>query len=187
MKKHLIMALMAAFAAFTFCSCGDDEVEPKENEKNEVSIVGEWSGIMDGDEVKNDFVRVHFNFKANGTYEQTMPAWGEKDFGKYSVKGNVVTFELTSIRAIGDESINGDLSFYDKYGCYYNYETDTYFENPFAEYAKRWPGRIHYSAKYSFDKKGNLHFETLSGEGPGFGLDLVYYKNPGFKPSFRAE
>ena len=28
MKKHLILALMAAFAAFSFCSCGDDEPEP---------------------------------------------------------------------------------------------------------------------------------------------------------------
>lgn len=35
----------------------------------------------------------------------------------------------------------------------------------------------------SCNKDGNLLFETVSGEGPGFGLELVYHKNPGFKPT----
>ena len=35
MKKHLILALMAAFATFSFCSCGDDEPEPNKNPTTE--------------------------------------------------------------------------------------------------------------------------------------------------------
>lgn len=186
MKKHLIMALMAAFAAFTFCSCGDDEVEKPQT--NETSIVGEWSGIRPGEELTaSSDVYIHFNFKKNGTYEEIMPAWGEKDLGKYTISGNVITFVLTSIRAIGDDSADGDLSFYDKYGCYYDSETDTYYKDPLAQFKKGWPGRVNFSAKYTFDKNGNLHLEPISGEGAGMGLELVYHNNPGYKPYHGAE
>lgn len=200
MKKHLIMALMAAFAAFTFCSCGDDEPEPNASGNNngsnadnkvEASIVGEWSGIRP-DEVLTDSsdVYVHFNFKADGTFEQIMPAWEEKDYGKYTVSGNVVTCKLTSLSWLWDRN-NGYDNVYDQYGCYWypdKYDEDRKkYEDPFAKFAKEWPGRVDFSAKYSFDKNGNLHLETLTGEGAGFGLELVYHKNPGYKPQRRAE
>lgn len=198
MKKHFILALMAAFAAFSFCSCGDDEGDPTPNggntdNKNEASIVGEWSGIMDGDSICDDFVRVHFNFKADGTFEQIMPAWEEKDFGKYTVSGNVVTFKLTELSWLWPRdngvTTGGYDNVYDQYGCYWNPskydENRTVYEDPFAQFAKGWPGRVDFSAKYSFDKNGNLHLESLTGEGAGFGLPLVYYKNPGFQPQPR--
>ena len=196
MKKHLIMALMAAFAAFTFCSCGDDEPEIKGDNtgnKDEVSIVGEWSGIIDGDSICDDAVRLHFNFKADGTFEQIMPAWEEKDFGKYTVSGDVITFKLTELSWLWNRNngvtTGGYDNVYDQYGCYWNPskydENRTVYEDPFAEFAKQWPERVDFSAKYSFDKDGNLHLESLTGEGAGFGLQVTYYKNPGFQPKRR--
>lgn len=196
MKKHfLFLSLLACVfcaSSVVLSSCGDDDDnDPIEKPGNETakSIVGAWSGIMEGDEVSNRMVRVHFNFKANGTFEQIMPAWEEIDYGKYTVSGNVVTFELTSLEWLWpreNEATGGYDNVYDQYGCYWY--PDKYAENripyedPFAQYALNWPGRVNFSAKYSFDKAGRLHFETLSGEGPGFGLQLVYYNNPNFEP-----
>lgn len=196
MKKFFMLAL-TAMISFSFVGCGDDEPEiatsdNNKGNKDEVSLVGEWSGISEAEELNGDpyQVKVHFNFKADGTFEQIMPAWEEKDYGQYTVKGDVVTFKLTSLSWLWDRE-NGYDNVYDQYGCYWNPgkydENRTVYEDPMAEYAKGWPGRVDFSAKYSFDKDGNLHFETVSGEGPDFGLQLVYHKNPGYKPQRRVE
>lgn len=196
MKKHFILALMAAFAAFSFCSCGDDdESTPNGNDtgnKDEQSIVGEWSGIGEDEELNGDpyQVAVHFNFKADGTFEQIMPHWEEKDFGKYTISGNVITFKLTELSWLWDRNSGYD-NVYDQYGCYWNpdkYDEDrTVYEDPMAQFEKEWPGRVNFSAKYSFDKKGNLLLESLTGEGVGFGRHFVYHKNPGFKVQPREQ
>lgn len=183
MKK--ILMLLAAAACLTAVSC------EKEDENGSSSIVGEWSGVSSIEEKGNaEAVVVHFNFKEDGTYEQIMPAWanqhGEKDTGTYTVKDNVVTFKLTGIAWIKDDSSSGYDNIYDSYGCYWNpdkyAENRTKYADPFNQYCINWPDRANSSAKYSFDKSGNLYFETVSGAGPGFGRPLVYYKNPGFKP-----
>ena len=183
-KLFLLLASVAVFAI----SC-NKEGAPKTDGK----IVGEWSGvpsddfqIPEGDKL-DDHVRVHFNFKANGTFEQIMPAWGEKDLGKYTVSGDLVTFELTSLEWLWDKSADGYDNVYDQYGCFWNPdkydENRTQYPDPFAKFCEGWPDRAKFSARYSFDKNGNLLFKTVSGEGPGFGLELVYHKNPGFKPT----
>ena len=59
MKKHLIMALMAMFAAFTVCSCGDDDAtdsvsggnNSSSSQSGSKSIIGTWDmpGLGDGE------------------------------------------------------------------------------------------------------------------------------------------
>ena len=187
MKKIYLLAFVAVMA-FSCAKSGNDP----DAGKKDCQIVGEWSGvpsdfqIPEGEQL-DDCVRVHFNFKADGTFEQIMPAWGEKDLGKYTVSGDLVTFELTSLEWLWDKSADGYDNVYDQYGCFW--DPDKYAENrtqypePFAKFCEGWPDRAKFSAKYSFDKNGNLLFDTVSGEGAGIGLELVYYKNPGFKPT----
>lgn len=203
MKKTFLLNSLLAFTlcagsvAMSSCSKDKDEdpVENKDNGNNNESdvktIVGEWSGIREDAEFNNTAdVYVHFNFKADGTFEQTMPAWEEKNFGEYSISGDVVTFKLTSLEWLWDRG-NGYDNVYDQYGCFWNpdkYDEDRKeYPNPFTQFTKEWPGRVNFSAKYSFDKEGNLLLETVSGEGAGFGLQLVYHKNPGFRPQRRVE
>lgn len=184
MKKNILLLASVAVLAISCNKEGDPKTDGK--------IVGEWSGvpsdfqIPEGEQL-DDHVRVHFNFKADGTFEQIMPAWGEKDLGKYTVSGDLVTFELTSLEWLWDKSADGWDNVYDQYGCFWNPdkydENRTQYPDPFAKFCEEWPDRAKFSAKYSFDKNGNLLFETVSGEGPGFGLELVYHKNPGFKPT----
>ena len=81
---------------------------------------------MEGDKLNNENVRIHFNFKADGTYEQIMPAWEEKNYGKYTVSGDLITFELTSLDWLWDRN-NGYDNVYDQYGCFWN--PDRYDEN----------------------------------------------------------
>ena len=71
MRKMFLMLASVAVLAISCAKQGDDP-------KQENPIVGEWSGIMEGDKLNNENVRIHFNFKADGTYEQIMPAWEEK-------------------------------------------------------------------------------------------------------------
>lgn len=177
MKKILVLCAVALVA---FGSCKKDEPQGGQ------SIVGQWSGVRDKAEIgDNNAVMVHFNFKADGTYEQTMPAWDEKDYGTYTVSGDVVTFALTKLSWFRSRN-NGYDDVYDQYGCLWN--PDKYAENkvkysdPFGQFCKDWPDRANYSAKYKF-VDGNLVFETLTGEGPGFGLELMYYKNDNFVPA----
>lgn len=117
--------------------------------------------------------RIHFNFKADGTFEQIMPAWEEKNKGKYTISGDLVSFELTSLEWLWDRN-NGYDNVFDQYGCFWN-------PDPFAQFCIAWPGRARFSAKFSFDKNGHLRLEPVS-EDSLLGLSLVYHKNPGFKP-----
>ena len=184
MKKIILLLASVAVLAISCNKEGDPKTDGK--------IVGEWSGvpsdfqIPEGDQL-DDYVRVHFNFRADGTFEQIMPAWGEKDLGKYTVSGDLVTFELTSLEWLWDKSADGYDNVYDQYGCFWDpdkyAENRTQYPDPFAKFCEGWPDRAKFSAKYSFDKNGNLLFDTVSGEGAGIGLELVYYKNPGFKPT----
>ena len=187
MKKIYLLAFVAVMA-FSCAKSGNDP----DAGKKDCQIVGEWSGvpsdfqIPEGEQL-DDCVRVHFNFKADGTFEQIMPAWGEKDLGKYTVSGDLVTFELTSLTWLWDKTADGWHNVYDQYGCFWDpdkyAENRTQYPDPFAKFCEGWPDRAKFSAKYSFDKNGNLLFDTVSGEGAGIGLELVYYKNPGFKPT----
>ena len=180
-----------AIAAITLLSVLAISCNKEGDPKTDGKIVGEWSGvpsdfqIPEGDKL-DEYVRVHFKFKADGTYEQIMPAWEEINYGKYTIEGDLVSFELTSIAWLWDRK-NGYDNVYDQYGCFWNPdkydENRTQYPDPFAKFCEEWPGRAKFSAKYSFDKNGNLLFETVSGEGPGNGLELVYHKNPGFKPT----
>lgn len=204
MKKTFFLNLILAFTlcassvAMSSCSKDKDDdpiAENKDNGNNNESekstIVGEWSGIREKDEFNSSAdVFVHFNFKADGTFEQTMPAWEEINYGEYSISGDIITFKLNSIEWLWDRG-NGYDNAYDQYSCYWY--PDRFDENrqkysdPFAQFTKGWPGRVNFSAKFSFNKEGNLLLTSVSGEGAGFGLQLVYYKNPGFKPQRKAE
>lgn len=173
------MFLMLASVAVLAISCNKPNDPEPEN-----SIVGEWSGIMEGDELKNEYVRIHFNFKADGTFEQIMPAWEEKNKGKYTISGDVISFELTSLEWLWDRN-NGYDNVYDQYGCFWNPdkydENRTQYPDPFAQFCIAWPGRARFSAKFSFDKNGHLLLKAVS-EDSILGMSLVYHKNPGFKP-----
>ena len=177
MRIKLLMPASVAVLAISCAKQGDDP-------KQENPIVGEWSGIMEGDKLNNENVRIHFNFKADGTYEQIMPAWEEKNYGKYTVSGDLITFELTSLDWLWDRH-NGYDNVYDQYGCFWNPdkydENRTQYPDPFAKFCQEWPDRARSSAKFSFDKDGHLLLEAVSGE-PVFGHHLVFHKNPGFKP-----
>ena len=113
-----------------------------------------------------------------------MPAWEEKNMGKYTISGDLITFELTSLEWLWDRN-NGSDNVYDQYGCFWNpdkYDQNrTQYPDPFAQFCIAWPGRARFSAKFSFDKNGNLRLEPVS-EDSILGLSLVYHKNPGFKP-----
>lgn len=75
MKKLFLLLASVAVLAISCEKNGGDS-------KQDQSIVGEWSGvpsdfqIPEGDKF-DDYVRVHYNFKADGTFEQIMPAWEE--------------------------------------------------------------------------------------------------------------
>lgn len=176
------MFLMLASVAVLAISCN----KPGNDPKTESAIVGEWSGLMEGDELKNEYVRIHFNFKADGTYEQIMPAWYEKDSGRYTISGDLITFELTALDWLWDRSESGYDNVYDQYGCFWNPdkydENRTQYPDPFAKFCEKFPGRARGSAKFSFDKDGHLLLEAKEGEIAGFGQQLVYHKNPGFVP-----
>lgn len=178
MRKMFLMLASVAVLAISCTKQGDDP-------EQKGSIVGEWSGIKEGDELNQD-VFVHFNFKADGTYEQMMPAWGEIDYGKYTVSGDLITFELTGLDWLWDKTASGYDNVYDQYGCFWN--PDKYDENrkqyadPFAQFCKSFPARANASATFSFDKDGHLLMKAKEGEIAGFGLDLIYHKNPGYKP-----
>lgn len=176
------MFLMLASVAVLAISCAKQGDEPKQ----ENSIVGEWSGIREDSELVNEAVYIHFKFNADGTYEQIMPAWVEKDCGKYTVSGDLISFELTSLEWLWDNSANGYDNIYDQYGCFWypdKYdENRTQYPDPFAKFCEGFPGRARGSAKFSFDKDGHLLLEAKEGEIAGFGLQLIYHKNPGYKP-----
>ena len=180
MRKMFLMLASVAVLAISCAKQGDDP-------KPENSIIGEWSGLREGDELTESAdVFMHFNFKADGTYEQIMPAWGEKDCGKYTVSGDLISFELTSLEWLWDNSANGYDNVYDQYGCYWNPdkydENRTKYPDPFAQFCKVFPGRAYGTATFSFDKDGHLLLEAKEGEIAGFGLQLIYHKNPGYKP-----
>lgn len=175
------MFLMLASVAVLAISCNKSGNDPEPG-----AIVGEWSGVREGYELnENADVFIHFNFKADGTFEQIMPAWEEINYGKYTVSGDLISFELTSIAWLWDRN-NGYDNVYDQYGCYWNpdkYDDNrTQYPDPFAQFCSENPGRARGSAKFSFDKDGHLLLEQKDGEIAGFGLQLVYHKNPGFKP-----
>ena len=178
MRKLFLMLASVAVLAISCTKQGDDP-------EQKGSIVGEWSGVPDGDELNNEIVRIHFNFKADGTYEQIMPAWEEKNYGKYTVSGDLITFELTGLDWLWDNTASGYDNVYDQYGCFWNPdkydENRTQYPDPFAKFCQEWPDRARSSAKFSFDKDGHLLLEAVSGE-PVFGHRLVFHKNPGFKP-----
>ena len=175
MRKMFLMLASVAVLAISCAKQGDDP-------KPENSIIGEWSGLREGDELnENADVFMHFNFKADGTYEQIMPAWGEQDCGKYTVSGDLISFELTSLEWLWDKTDDGYDNIYDQYGCYKD-ENETLYSNPFAEFCKKYPGRARGSAKFSFDKDGHLLLKAKEGEIAGFGQQLIYHKNPGYKP-----
>ena len=178
MRKMFLMLASVAVLAIS-CNKSGNDPEP------ENAIVGEWSGVPDGDELNNEIVRIHFNFKADGTFEQIMPAWEEINYGKYTVSGDLITFELTSLAWLWDRSESGYDNVYDQYGCFWNPdkydENRTQYPDPFAKFCEEWPSRARFSAKFSFDKNGNLRLEPVS-EDSILGLSLVYHKNPGFKP-----
>ena len=182
-KLFLLLASVAILAI----SCKKSPVEPDQKD----SIVGEWSGLREGEQLiegRSD-VFIHFNFKADGTYEQIMPAWEEINYGKYTIEGDLVSFELTSIDWLWDRG-NGYDNVYDQYGCYWYPdkfdENRTQIADPFAKFCQEWPERAHSSARFSFDAEGNLLLKTESGE-PTFNLDLVFHKNPGYKPERRPQ
>ena len=170
-KLFLLLASVAVLAI----SCNKSGNDPEPG-----AIVGEWSGVPEGYELNEDVV-VHFNFKADGTYEQMMRAWGEKDCGRYTVSGDLISFELTSLEWLWDKTDDGYDNIYDQYGCYKD-ENGTLYSNPFAKFCSKNPGRARGSAKFSFDKDGHLLLEAKEGEIAGFGRKLIYHKNPGFKP-----
>lgn len=181
MKK--ISILLAAFACIVAVSCNKDD----ENGGGS-SIVGEWSGVRRiEDKGNNDAVMVHINIKADGTYEQIMPAWIQKRTGTYTVKDNVITFKVNSLEWLWDRG-NGYKNAYDERGCWFvnddwekpEKEREVY-KDPMAQFRKNNPDESDYSEKFKIDSDGNLTFETISGAGVGVGLQLIYYKNPGYK------
>lgn len=191
MKKHLFFYALAAITlcagSLLFTSCGEDDEEPAVNTTG--SIIGEWSGIFEDEELNGDpyQVAVHFNFKEDGTFEQIMPHWEEKRCGKYTISGDIVTFKLTSLSWLWNRC-NGYENVYDQYGCWWeDYDNGVVFPDPMAKYAEDWPDRTHFSAKYYFDKAGRLHLDPVTGEGAGYGLQLVYHKNPGFTVTKRED
>lgn len=179
MRKLFLMLASVAVLAIS-CNKSGNDPEP------ENAIVGEWSGVPDGDELNNEIVRIHFNFKADGTFEQIMPAWEEINYGKYTVSGDLITFELTSLAWLWDRSESGYDNVYDQYGCFWNPdkydENRTQYPDPFAKFCEEFPGRARGSAKFSFDKDGHLLLEAKEGEIAGFGRKLIYHKNPGYVP-----
>lgn len=128
------------------------------------SIVGEWSGVREVTNPVTD-VRVHYNFKADGTYEQIMEAWAQKRIGKYSVSGNTINMEVTSLEWLWDRE-NGYSGVYDEAGV-----------KNFAEWAAVNPDEAKYTMTYSLESDGTLRLH-----GGPLGLDLIYVKNPGYKP-----
>ena len=178
MRKMFLMLASVAVLAISCAKQGDDP-------KQENSIVGEWSGLQEGAELnENADVFIHFIFKADGTFEQIMPAWEEINYGKYTVSGDLITFELTSLDWLWDRH-NGYDNVYDQYGCFWNPdkydENRTQYPDPFAQFCIAWPDRARFSAKFSFDKNGHLLLEAVS-EDSILRMSLVYHKNPGFKP-----
>lgn len=172
---------MLASVAVLAISCNKSGNDPEP----ENAIVGEWSGVPEGYELNEDVV-VHFNFKADGTYEQMMRAWYEIDYGKYTISGDLITFELTALDWLWDRSESGYDNVYDQYGCFWNPdkydENRTQYPDPFAKFCEEFPGRARGSAKFSFDKDGHLLLEAKEGEIAGFGRKLIYHKNPGYVP-----
>ena len=177
MRKLFLMLASVAVLAIS-CNKSGNNPEPG-------AIVGEWSGIPEGCELNEDVV-VHFNFKADGTYEQMMRAWGEKDCGRYTVSGDLISFELTSLEWLWDKTDDGYDNIYDQYGCFWNPdkfdENRTQYPDPFAKFCEEFPDRAYGTATFSFDKDGHLLLEAKEGEIAGFGLQLIYHKNPGYKP-----
>lgn len=180
MRKLFLMLASVAVLAIS-CNKSGNGPEP------ESAIVGEWSGVPEGVELnENSDVFIHFIFKADGTFEEIMPAWGDKYCGKYTVSGDLITFELTSLAWLWDKSANGYDNVYDQYGCFWNPdkydENRTQYPDPFAKFCEEFPDRAYGTATFSFDKDGHLLLKAKEGEIAGFGLQLVYHKNPGFKP-----
>lgn len=127
-------------------------------------IVGEWSGVREVTSPVTD-VRIHYNFKDDCTYEQIMEAWAQKRIGKYSVNGNTINMEVTSLEWLWDRD-NGYNGVYDEAGV-----------KDFAEWKATNPDEATYTMTYSFEKDGTLRLQ-----GGPFGLDLIYVKNPGYQP-----
>lgn len=128
------------------------------------SIVGEWSGVREVTNPVTD-VRIHYNFKADGSYEQIMEAWAQKRIGKYSVNGNTINMEVTSLEWLWDRE-NGYSGVYDEAGV-----------KNFAEWKATFPEEATYTMTYSLESDGTLRLH-----GGPLGLDLIYVKNPGYQP-----
>ena len=174
MKKKFFYFSLLTLTLLSVCltSCGDDDQLPGDDDQlhpgTGKSIVGQWSGVR---EVTNPIedVYVHWNFNADGTMEQIMPAWAEKRTGTYTDnKKGKVKVHITDMSWLWDRK-NGYKDVFDQYGY-----------ADFDEYKDKHPGEIEFTMEYSFDSDGTLRLSKMP---LGFDqLDLIFVNNPGYQP-----
>lgn len=180
MKKSIFLCTVAlALVALTACSSNKDEEEPKQ----EQSIIGSWSL---GDPNEGDIaISIHFNFKKDGTFDLFIPHWEEGRYGTYTVSGNTVSFKVTKLEWLWDRK-NGYVNVYDQWECYYkgsiSDENREKFEDPHAEWERKYPDECKFSAVFSF-KDGALIMSLKDGYCPGLdGDNESFYSHPNYVP-----
>lgn len=182
MKKifYLIAALFLGIAAVSCDKEGDEK--SKDN-----SIVGEWSGSQGGPgDTKG--VMIHFSIKADGKMEMVMPAWIERRIGTYTVNGNKFSYKIDKLEWIVDRN-NGYRNVYDQYGCWFKDDDwqlpdaeRKLYDDPHAQWMASWPVDASGETEFNIDGDGHLSFTN------GFlGLQLVYFRDPGFDAKKAAE
>lgn len=160
MKKQFLFLLTGLMACIAFNSC-EKEDDPQQDQPQETSLVGEWStnrdpNINKDSDIPLEAVVVHISFRSDGTYSMVMPAWIEQRNGTYTVDGDKVTLNVTSLQWVFDRQ-NGYTDVYNQYGV-----TDI------ESWKREWPDEASYTSTYSI-KDGVLKFTE-----PIFGLDLAF-------------
>lgn len=174
--RKFIYSMFAIMAMFSVASCGSDDEEIAGT-----SIVGEWSGFPEDEEIPNGIINlemaqssyIHFTFRANGTYTQVMIAWEQKREGTYKIEGDSIIFHMTKMEWLWDRE-NGAYNAYDErlnpLDGVYDSQRDATYEN----FAKQYPEEIDFKGKFKFNNMGNL---IIEGEQVTYNLPLIFYKD----------